>query len=226
MAIRISVYELEIAVYATMVSPESVNLNLLYGQNIVPSSWRVLDTSSKGSELLNINFDNDVNILVKPGVVNLSEELDFFSSPSVEINKVVSQLLRVTSDFGYQSMGINPRIIVTFNPTEERSARDFIVNKFLAAGPWLSDISSEPVRADIELFYSLIMCQFRLSINEAKIKSSSSGRKFESAVLLSGNFTYEGSKNIDILLNGANNCIQHLETYRGVVDRILKTPDC
>jgi hypothetical protein len=114
---------------------------------------------------------------------------------------------------------MNKVLILTFEGGDENTAREFITSNLLAKGTWF-EVGKSPVKAAVNLVYSLERGELNLSVAEALLQLQDA--EPTPAVLFSGNFQYEvageleGEK-LQHLYKLLENWQPDLEAYREIV---------
>jgi hypothetical protein len=101
---------------------------------------------------------------------------------------------------------MNKVLILTFEGGDENTAREFITSNLLAKGTWF-EVGKSPVKAAVNLVYSLERGELNLSVAEALLQLQDA--EPTPAVLFSGNFQYEVAGELE------GEKLQHLYKHGG-----------
>lgn len=194
----LQIQELAIAITAKNLNPNVVNLDFLKYSNIISSDWELARPAVYRKSVTQLVFQNGIAIVVQPNRIVFAEAIDTKEKDiqEVQISQLATKYIEKLPNIEYQAVGINPKGFATF--TESNDATNYLLNNLLASGEW-REFGKTPVKAAIQLAYSLEDSQLNLTINEGLLKVSE--EKSIPAVLFSGNFNYNifGDKQEDKL---------------------------
>ena len=110
--------------------------------------------------------------------------------------------------FEYEAVGINPRGYVAFEK-EQDAAHLFLTETLLSRGTW-QEVGTAPVRATLNLAYTMSRGPLYLSINEAALRNPD--ETTTPIVLFSGSFSYE--VNSESSSERQKNLYQNIESWQ------------
>lgn len=215
----LDIQELAIVIAANSFNPTIVNPDFLKFSDIVPSDWELARPPALTNQLTQIVYQNGVSVVAQPGALTVSESLSTKTLADIEIAKLAHKAIDTLPSANYQAVGINPRRLVTF-PNQPDGGRRYVVETLLASGPW-KHLGTTPVKASINLAYTLEHCQLRLSIGETRLQLPD--EEFLPAVLFTGNFQYEVVGNqreerLQSLHRAIDNWQSDLATYQELIN--------
>ncbi|MBV6622965.1 MAG: hypothetical protein KI793_08435 [Rivularia sp. (in: Bacteria)] len=214
----IQIQELAIAITAKNLNPNVVNFDFLKYSNIISSEWELARKPVYTRNLTQLIFKNGIAIVVQPTRVVFAQATDGREIQELQISQLASSYIEKLPNIEYQAVGINPKGFVTF--TESNDATNYLSKNLLASGEW-REFGSTPVKAAIQLAYTLEESQFNLTINEGLLQISS--EKSVPAILFSGNFNYniygdEVQTRLQHLNQIIHNWKNDLETYKELIN--------
>ena len=163
----------------------------------------------------------NANIVAQSNAITFIESLSAKSQEEVKIPAIIRKYVEALPRTDYQTLSINPRSFITFEAGDENAASEFITSTLLSSGTW-SDVGKAPVKAAVNLVYSLERGELNLSVAEALLQLQDG--EPTPAVLFSGSKQYEiageleGEK-LQHLYRLLENWQPDLEAYREIVDR-------
>lgn len=220
----VQIQELAIAITAKNLKHNVVNLDFLKYSNIISSDWELARPPVYTNSMTQLIFQNGIAIVVQPNRIVFAEAIDKKDIQEVQISQLAAKYIEKLPNIEYQAVGINPKGFVTF--TESNGATQYLLNNMLASGDW-REFGNTPVKAAIQLAYTLEDCQLNLTINEGLLKVSEV--KSIPAVLFSGNFNYNiavGNQetNLHLLSQILHNWKSNLEIYQELInDKFLSS---
>ncbi|MEB3214783.1 MAG: hypothetical protein VKN72_00785 [Nostocales cyanobacterium 94392] len=220
----VQIQELAIAITAKDLNPNVVNLDFLKYSNIISSDWELVHPPVQTKNLTQLVFQNGIAIVAQPNRIVFAEAIDQKDIQQKIISELAVKFVEKLPNIEYQAVGINPKGFVTF--TESNGAANYVLKNLLAYGEW-REFGKTPVKAAIQLAYTLEDYILNLTINEGLLKISE--EKSLPAVLFSGNFNYNivGNKQQERLQNLyriIQNWKQNVETYQQLInDKFLSS---
>jgi hypothetical protein len=218
--------ELAIAITAKDLNPNVINLDFLKYTNIISSDWELARPPVYTKNLTQLVFQNGIAIVAQPNRIVFAEAIETKDIEEVIISQLAAKYIEKLANVEYQAVGINPKGFVTF--TESNGAANYLLNNLLASGEWRS-FGKTPVKAAIQLAYTLERSQLNLTINEGLLRVSEENSV--PAVLFSGNFNYNlvGStqqERLQDLGQIIQNCKSNVETYKELINhKFLSSPN-
>jgi hypothetical protein len=183
---HLTVQELAIAIAAENLNPTAVNPDFLKYSDIVPEEWELARPPVYTNQLVQLVFQSGVAIVAQPNRIIFLEAINEKEQSAVQVARIADRYVAKLPNVEYQAVGINPKGYVTMAGTDE--AHRFLTEQILAAGSW-QKIGRAPVKAAVQLAYTLERGQLNLTINEAALQLPEA--EPVPAVLFSGNFNYE-----------------------------------
>lgn len=214
-----AVEELAISIVAKNLNPTLLTREFLVYSGIIPSDWSLASQPILNSQVAHVAFTNGINISIQMSAVTFSENILAKARESVIVPTLIRKYVQTLPNIEYQSIGINPSIFFTFDENNENNARHYISTRLLAPGEW-QQVGNQPVRASLQLAYTLDRGQFNLKIDDVLLRRADNQPEF--AVLFSGNFPSdiqgesptERSHHLNQLLN---NWQSDLATFREII---------
>jgi hypothetical protein len=219
MTTSLVVQELVIVIAAKNLNPIVLTPEFLKYSGIVPAEWELARQPMCTQQGSQVTFTNGISIVAQPQRVMFAEAIDGKVAAEVAIPSIARKYVQTLPNLDYQAIGLNPRGYVTFD-SEPGAARKYISEKLLSAGEW-QEVGTAPVRATINLAYTLERGVFNLSVNEAALRQPD--ETLTPIILFSGNFSYEmaslsGNEKLESLCQALNNWQADLETYQDIVN--------
>lgn len=217
---KVTIQELALALTAKNHSPTLLNSDFLKYSGIVPADWELARPPIFSPQISQIAFTNGINIVAQSNAITFIESLSTKSQEDVKIPAIIRKYVEALPRTDYQTLSINPRSFITFEGGDENTAREYITSTLLSKGTW-SDVGKAPVKAAVNLVYSLEQGELNLSVAEALLQLQEA--EPTPAVLFSGSFQYEiageleGEK-LQHLYKLLENWQPDLEAYREIVN--------
>jgi hypothetical protein len=217
---KITIQELALSLTAKNHSPTLLNSDFLRYSGIVPSDWELVRPPIFSPQISQVAFTNGINIVAQSNAITFIESLNSKSQEEAKIPAVIRKYVEALPRTDYQTLSVNPRTFVTFECPDENAASDFITSTLLSKGTW-SDVGKSPVKAAVNLVYSLERGELNLSVAEALLQLQDADPT--PVVLFSGSFQYEvageleGEK-LQHLYQLLENWQPDLEAYREIVN--------
>lgn len=215
----VKVQELVIVIAAKNHNPTLVTPDFLKYSGIVPTEWELARQpicTQRGSQ---VTFANGISIIAEPYRVLFAEAIDNKAAAEVAIPAIARKYVQTLPNVDYQAMGLNPRGHATFDKQPD-AARKYISETLLPPGAW-QEVGTAPVRATINLTYTLERGIFSLSVNEAALRQPD--ETITPIVLFSGNFSYDlvgksGEEKLPSLYQALKNWQADLDTYKDIIN--------
>jgi hypothetical protein len=181
-----TVQELALVIAIKNHDPLMVGLGFLQQTGIIPSEWQLAREPYLSQQATQLVFDNGMSIVAEPERVVFAQALADRQLSTIEIGSIASKYTAILKKADYQGVGINFRSFIP--QTSHEAAQNYISQHILAPASW-QQIGEAPVRANINLNFSLIGRQLTLSINPAAIQFPE--QEPMPAILFGGNFGYQ-----------------------------------
>lgn len=210
--------ELSIAIAADNVNPNVLNFELLRYSGIIPLEWELAKPPSYTDNLAQLTFPQGISIAAQPNRVIFSETIFAKEPQEVQIPSIASKYVEKLTNLHYVAVGINPNFHAFFSSPQE--SHKYLVEKLLGAGTW-QQFGTQPMKAALQLAYSLERGQLNLIVTEALLRTSE--QESLPVVVFSGNFNYELMGNTqqerqEDLLEIISNWQTNLDTYQELIN--------
>ncbi|MCC5615426.1 hypothetical protein LC605_10150 [Nostoc sp. CHAB 5836] len=179
--------EFGIIIAAKNHKPTILNPDFLFYSGIVPTEWELARQPIYTQSLSQVAFTNGIVIIAEPTRVMFIEAIENKTVEEIAIAAIAKKYVEALPNVEYEAVGINPRGYVAFEKNLD-AARLFITETLLSAGSW-QEAGTAPVRATLNLAYTLERGPFYLSVNEAALRNPD--ETSTPIVLFSGSFSYE-----------------------------------
>jgi hypothetical protein len=180
--------ELAISFVAKGLNPTALNPDFLKYSGIIPADWELARPPVYTNQLVQLAFKNGVAIVSQPTRLVLVEAIATKEFDEIEIPKIAKNCIDKLPNMDFQAVGINPRGYITLPSAEEENS--FLFGSVLSPGDW-QNFGTTPVKAGIQLSYTLERGQLNLAINDANLRLPED--ETVPATVFSGNFNYEVS---------------------------------
>jgi hypothetical protein len=220
--------ELNISLVGNQINATVLQLDFLKMSGIIPSDWEVQKQPVLTATYSQIIFKNGVNLVAQARSITLNQTIDPTNKNPLVVPQLAGLLVDKLPNANYQGVSINPKILIAFTAGGTDVARNYIVERVLAPGPWLN-MGQAPVQASVNFFYQLDRCKLLLNLNQAQIQQPN--QQSLSALLFTGSFNYElGNYTPDERLQQLKQRIENwstdLQTLRDIVtNRFLGQQD-
>jgi hypothetical protein len=181
-----TVQELALVIAVKNHDPLMVGEAFLKQTGIIPSEWELAQQPYLSPQVTQLVFTNGMSIVAEPERVVFAQALADKELSTIEIGEIASKYAAILKKADYQGIGINFRSFIP-QPNHE-SAQNYISEHVLAPASW-QQIGEAPVRANINLNFSLSGRQLTLSINPAAIQFPE--QELMPVILFGGNFGYQ-----------------------------------
>ncbi|MEM9541182.1 MAG: hypothetical protein AAGA60_16970 [Cyanobacteria bacterium P01_E01_bin.42] len=198
MSPTLAIQELAIALAAPDSNPILLTPTFLKGSGIVSQDWELARQPRLTPQMAQVAFTNGINLIAQAGTMTFLESLSGNTDPlQPKIPDLAQKYINALPQLDYRAAAINPRSFLTFPDAGDDAARNYI-NALFAPAPW-QNAGSEPLKANLNLTYTLDGRKFNLTISEVKLQRDEEAPQM--AVLFSGNFPnpLEGESNTEKL---------------------------
>lgn len=183
---KIVTQELALVIAVKDHDPLMVGEAFLKQTGIIPTEWQLAQKPYLSQEATQLVFDNGMSIVAEPERVVFSQALAERELSSIEIGEIAIKYAAILKKADYQGIGINFRSFIPQSSPE--AAQTYISRYVLAPASW-QQIGEAPVRANVNLNFSLSGRQLTLSINPAAIQFPE--KELMPVILFGGNFAYQ-----------------------------------
>jgi hypothetical protein len=181
-----TVQELALVIAVKNHDPLMVGEAFLKQTGIIPSEWELAQKPYLSQQATQLVFTNGLSIIAEPERVIFSQPLVDKALSTIEVGEIASKYADILKKADYQGIGINFRSFIP-QPSQE-AAQAYINQHVLAPASW-QQVGSEPVRANVNLNFTLSGRQLALSINPAAIQFPD--QEPMPVILFGGNFGYQ-----------------------------------
>ncbi|MCV3217129.1 hypothetical protein OGM63_27080 [Plectonema radiosum NIES-515] len=197
------------------------SLDFLQSSGVIPSDWKLVKTPVINSQMTEVEFTNDIIISVNLNKVIFSQTIEPKAPNNLQILTLVHKYIAALPNINYQSIEINPSCFFTFDNDGETEINHYIVTKLLSPRNW-HELSNKPVKATLNLAYTLERGEFNLKIDDVQLRQPNNTP--QSGVLFSGNFPYEINEDTSLeqqqhLYQLLDNWQHDLNTFREIVNQ-------
>ncbi|MDZ8263516.1 hypothetical protein [Nostoc sp. ChiQUE01b] len=179
--------EFGIIIAAKNHKPTILNPDFLKYSGIVPTEWELARQPIYTQSVSQVAFTNGIVIIAEPTRVMFIEAIENKAVEEIAVAAIAKKYVEALPNVEYEAVGINPRGYVAFEKDVD-AARLFITETLLSSGSW-QEAGTAPVRATLNLAYTLERGPFYLSVNEAALRNPD--ETSTPIVLFSGSFSYE-----------------------------------
>jgi hypothetical protein len=214
----LSLQELAIVVSTPNQNPSVINLEFLKYSGVIPMEWELARAPIYTNQASQLVFQNGVALAAQPDRVMFLEAINAKSDTEILVAEVAQKYTAIMQRMEYQAVGINLRGYVE-QDTEE-APREYIAQTLLAPGAW-HEFGEEPMRATLNLAYTLKDGRFALSVNDASLQLPEEESK--PVILFSGNFSYDlseldGPAKLEKLSALVGNWQSDVDTFRDLIN--------
>jgi hypothetical protein len=213
--------ELAIAISAENHNHTLLTPDFLLSAGIVPEDWELAKPPVLDSQMARVRFTNDTIISSEFDNITFSQTLEAKPLESVQILTLAQKYIAALPIADYQEIAINPSCFFTFENEGEAAVSHYILTALLSPQKW-HELSNQPVRATLNLAYTLDKGEFNLKIDDIQMQRPN--KTSQSAVLFSGNFPYEiigdtPSQRLQHLYQLLDNWQENLKTFRELINQ-------
>jgi hypothetical protein len=210
--------ELGIIIAAKNHTPTVLNPDFLKYSGIVPTQWELARQPIYTQSVSQVAFTNGIVIVAEPARVIFIEAIEDKAIAEITIAEIAKKYVQTLPNVEYEAVGINPRSYITFDQQQD-TARQYITNTLLSTGAW-QEIGNAPVRATLNLAYTLERCPLYLTVSEAALRNPD--ETSTPIVLFNGSFSYQvtgetASERIADLHQIINNVQTDLSNYQEII---------
>ena len=200
--------EFGIIIAAKNHKPTILNPDFLKYSGIVPTEWELARQPIYTQSVSQVAFTNGIVIIAEPTRVMFIEAIENKAVEEIAITAIAKKYVEALPNVEYEAVGINPRGYIAFEK-EQDAARLFITETLLSAGEW-QEVGTAPVRATLNLAYTMDRGPFYLSVNEAALRNPD--ETSTPIVLFSGSFSYEVKS--ETVLSRKNSIHQGIDNWQ------------
>lgn len=211
--------ELVIVIAAKNLSPTILTPEFLKYSGIVPADWELARApicTAGGSQ---VTFTNGLSIVAQAQRVMFASALDSKVATDITAAEIARKFVQTLPHMEYFAVGFNPRGYAIFDSSPEAAGK-YISETLFSPGAW-QEVGTEPMRATVNLAYTLERGVFYLSVNEATLRQPD--ETTAPIVLFSGNFSYDltdknGEEKLASLYQAIENWQADFDIYKNIVN--------
>ncbi|AUB43962.1 hypothetical protein COO91_10176 (plasmid) [Nostoc flagelliforme CCNUN1] len=212
--------EFGIIIAAKNHKPTILNPDFLKYSGIVPTEWELARQPIYTQSVSQVAFTNGIVIIAEPTRVMFIEAIENKTVEEIAVAAIAKKYVEALPNVEYEAVGINPRGYVAFEKDLD-AARLFITETLLSASAW-QEAGTTPVRATLNLAYTLERGPFYLSVNEASLRNPD--ETTTPIVLFSGSFSYEVTSETPVerknnVHQGIDNWQADLSAYQEIISK-------
>lgn len=200
-------------------NPQIVTPEFLLYSGIITDSWQLARQPICTPELSQLVFANSIVVVAQPQRVTFVEAIAPKPAQDVIVPAMARSFVETLPQINYLAVGTNPRGFVTFESADQ-TARRYVAQTLLSAGEW-QEFGTCPMRATVNLAYTLEHCAFNLGINEAFLRQQD-----ETTIPIAwfgGNFSYNltgitGENKLAAIFQAIENWQADVTTYQELVN--------
>jgi hypothetical protein len=223
-----TVQELALVIAVNNHDPLMVGEAFLKQTGIIPSDWQLAQKPYLSQQATQLVFDNGMSIVAEPERIVFSQALAERELSTIKIGEIASKYAAILKKADYQGIGINFRSFIPQISYE--AAQTYISQYVLAPASW-QQIGTAPVRANVNLNFSLNGRQLTLSINPAAIQFPVGEATLKElgepmpVILFGGNFGYplDAADKLAQLTETIERWHVDLSEYQQLIDRHFLT---
>ncbi|WP_414529919.1 hypothetical protein [Nodularia chucula] len=179
--------EFGIIIAAKNHKPTILNPDFLKYSGIVPAEWELARQPIYTPSVSQVAFTNGIAIVAEPTRIIFIEAIEDKTAKDITIADIAKKYVQTLPHVEYEAVGLNPRSYITFDQQQDTS-HQYLSEKLLSPGDW-QEIGTTPVRATLNLAYTLERCPFYLTISEAALQNPD--ETSIPIVLFNGSFSYQ-----------------------------------
>ncbi|AUB35547.1 hypothetical protein COO91_01431 [Nostoc flagelliforme CCNUN1] len=179
--------EIGIIIAAKNHNPTILNIDFLKYSGIVPTDLELVRQPILTQSVSQIAFTNGIAIISEPTRVIFIEVVENKLVEEIQVANLAKKYVQTLPNVEYEGVGINPRGYISFD--QERDAAHQYLNEVLLSGGAWQEVGTAPVRATLNLTYTLERCPFYLTVSEAALRNPD--ETSTPIVLFNGSFSYE-----------------------------------
>jgi hypothetical protein len=220
---NLEVQELSLVIAVERQDPSLLTPDFLRYSGIIPQDWELSRQPVRTQQAAQVSYQNGISILAYADRTVFVETLSDKIPEGIELPSIAQRYSKVLRNLEFRAVGINFRGHVLF-PGTENSAHHYLCNGLLNPGGW-QNVGTAPMRAGLNLIYTLERNTLNLSVQEAKLQLPE--KESVPVVIFGANFeTPIASDSAVEQQTQLHEALQswHLDlaSYRQVVDQLLQ----
>jgi hypothetical protein len=165
----------------------TINLDFFSGAGIIEGEIKLASQPVNSKNFSRIELSENIIIVGEENRVIFSEAMAGKTPESLKIPAMASKYIQMLSNLEYEAIVVNIRGFLAF-PEDKDAASRYIASNFLVNAPWQT-IGKSPVRASVNLVFTLEGSPFYLNIAEAAMRKEEDETTVP-IVMFSGSFSY------------------------------------
>lgn len=220
MSQNIVLQNLGIAIAIRNHNPAILTQEFLKYSDIVPEDWELAREPIAGNQGSQVVYRNGVTLTAQQEILSFVEIIGAKTINDIQASNIAHKYVKALPNLEYQALGIDVRGYITASQLSEGVSAQSYLNSLLAPAPW-REIGQQPVKASVQLVFSLAQGQFSLGINEGVLYVSE--EETVPIVLFNGNFSYRMSGNkkeerLESLHQLIDNWQRDINTYQEIIN--------
>ncbi|MUG93295.1 hypothetical protein F7734_12995 [Scytonema sp. UIC 10036] len=200
-------------------NPATLTEDLLKYIGAVPKEWQAARPPICSNSVSQVMFTSGVGVVSEPNRVLIIETIAGKAAAEISCPSVAKKYVETLSNVEYQAVSINHRGYVAFE-REQDAASKYMAQTLLSPGTW-QEVGNAPMRATLNLAYSLDRCPLYLSITEAALRFPD--ETTTPIVMFSSSFRYEiaggtAPERLSHLHQAIDNWQTDLSTYQDIIN--------
>lgn len=223
MTSSVDVQELAFVVTGKHQKPTILNPDVLQCLGVLPTDWELARPPVYTHQVSQLIFQNGITITAQADRIMFVETISGKARHEVEVARIARKYIETLPHAEYQAVGINLRGFVPFNQSTD-AAHQYLTTTLLTPGAWQT-FGQAPVKASLNVVYTLDRARLYLSVNEAALQLPE-GETLP-IILFAGNFEYAITSDASssmTLMQAIENWQHDLDTYQDLINRHFLAP--
>jgi hypothetical protein len=217
----LDIQELALVLAVERQDPSLLTPDFLRYSGIIPEDWELARQPVRTPQAAQVSYQNGISLVAYADRTVFVETFGDRPAESIEVPSIAQRYSEVLRNLDFRAIGINFRGHVLF-PGTDSGAHEYLCKTLLNPGSWQS-LGTAPMRAGLNLVYTLEQSTLNLSIQEAMLQLPEQERV--PVVVFGANFetAIQPEKAQHLQLNQALERWQKdLDLYRQVVNQFLQ----
>ncbi|MBD2357991.1 hypothetical protein H6G41_25840 [Tolypothrix sp. FACHB-123] len=217
---NLTIQNLAIAIATKNHNPSILTFDFLKYSDIIPSDWELARQPVVNNQVSQLVFRNGISLAAQQDLLSFVEIVGTKDISEVQIPAIAHNYVKALPNVEYQAVGIDIRGYITANQLGEEADVENYIKTLLAPAPW-QEVGNAPVKASIQLAFSLDRRQLSLNINEGKLYITE--EETVPIVMFYGNFSYGAEGNtketrLQSIHQLIDNWQEDLKTYLDIIN--------
>jgi hypothetical protein len=188
----LTLQNLAIAIATKNHNPSILTFDFLKYSDIIPSDWELARQPVVNNQVSQIVFRNGISVAAQQDLLSFVEVVGTKDISELQVPAIAHNYVKALPNVEYQAVGIDIRGYITANELGEETGVENYIKTLLAPAPW-QEVGNAPVKAAIQLAFTLGRGQLSLNINEGKLYITE--EETVPIVMFYGNFSYSAEGN-------------------------------